>query len=74
MADTTANPAMQITVTTTKTSKLKSILQIIEAAAVAGLPIFLSLNHNPETAVEVETGVGLAAVAIQGLTGSQPLG
>lgn len=49
--------SVQITASTTKPSKLKEILQIIEAAAAAGLPILLALDHNPETEAEVTAGV-----------------
>lgn len=56
--------SVTIQATTTTTSKLKSILAFISLLAEAELPVFLNLNHNPQTAAEVEAGivaVGLAA-------------
>lgn len=70
----TPNPAVQITATTTKAAKLKNILRGVEALVALGLPIFLSLNHNPETGAEVEAGVEAVTAITQGLTGAQPLG
>ena len=68
MGTSTTTPSASNTVTVTAATKnqseLSKILQAIESIALAGLPIFLSLNHNPQTAAEVEAGiegVGIAA-------------